>query len=67
MQRKRRWLVALVLAIVLAIVLAVVAQADGPVLWKQHCPRHHVLSYVADGEGGVHVVCTRAAEEVMSR
>ncbi len=39
--------------------------ADGPVIWKQHCPAHYdVVQEVAADWGGVHVLCVRAAEEV---
>lgn len=55
--------VALVLVLALVVVAAVAVQADGPVLWKMHCPRHYALSQVADTAGdGVHVLCVRAAE-----
>ena len=51
----------LLLVILLAILAARVA-ADGPVVWKQHCPRHHDVQTVPDKAGdGVHVLCIRAA------
>lgn len=63
---KRIGLVVLVLLLA-ALVGVAVAQADGPVLWKQHCPRHHEVVVVdADGDG-VHVLCVRAAREEVER
>ena len=53
--------VILLLAILLAI-LAARAAADGPVIWKAHCPRHYTVQTVPDKAGdGVHVLCVRAA------
>jgi hypothetical protein len=52
------------LLIVALIIAAGIAAADGPVLWKQHCPRHHTVDIVKDIDGdGVHILCTRAALE----
>ncbi len=68
-----RWMAAaavvmLVLGLaLLALSLAEPAGADGPVLWKQFCPRSLELVYVWEKDGsGVHVVCVMAdaAEEV---
>lgn len=55
-----------VLALLLAALVGVaVAQADGPVIWKQHCPAHHDVVLVPAGDwDGVHVLCIRSAEEV---
>lgn len=51
------------LLIVALIIAAGIAAADGPILWKQHCPRHHTVEIVpADDLGGVHVLCICAAE-----
>lgn len=42
-----------------------VTHADGPVLWKQLCPRWYELEYVPEKDGGVNVVCVfQAVEEV---
>lgn len=50
------------LLIVLLIVTTIAVTADGPVLWKQHCPRHHTVEIVRDIDGdGVHILCIRAA------
>jgi hypothetical protein len=52
------------LLIVALIIAAGAAMADGPVLWKQQCPRHHDIQIIPDVDGdGVHVQCTRAALE----
>jgi len=55
-----------VLALLLVALIGVaVAQADGPIIWKQHCPAHYDVVQVPAGDwGGVHVLCIRAAEEV---
>ena len=51
----------LILAVGLALSLvAGIAAADGPVLWKQHCPRHYEFQFVPDKDG-VTVLCIRAA------
>lgn len=51
------------LALLLALGAAI-AQADGPIIWKAHCARHHDLQIMPDGDGdGVHVLCVRAAQE----
>lgn len=56
------------LLIVALIIAAGAAMADGPVLWKQHCPRHHDVQIVpATDWDGVHVLCTRAALEEAKR
>lgn len=60
----RKLLLVALLAVLLG-VLAGQALADGPVIWKQHCPAHYdVVQIPADDWGGVHVLCVRAAEEV---
>jgi len=47
------------------LMVAMVVYADGPVIWKAHCPRHHDVQIVpADDWGGVNVLCIRAAQEV---
>jgi len=56
-------LVALLLAMLLGM-LVTVANADGPVIWKQLCPAHHEIRLVPDKAGGQHVLCVRMAEEV---
>lgn len=57
-------LLAIVLAALLLFVAIAVADADGPTLWKAHCPRHHTVTSVPDVDGdGVHILCTRAALE----
>ena len=54
---------ALLLAVLLGVVVATVANADGPVVWKAHCPQHYDVVQVADRAGdGVHVLCVRSAE-----
>lgn len=58
-------LILAVLALLLAAVLFAVgaASADGPVVWKAQCPRHHEIETVPDLAGdGVHVLCVRQAE-----
>jgi hypothetical protein len=56
------------LLIVALIVAAGIAAADGPVLWKEHCPRHYTVDIVpAVDWDGVHVICTRAALEETKR
>lgn len=58
------------LVIVVALLLAALAgvlvtRAEGPVIWKAHCPMHHEVQFVKDADwGGVHVLCVRMAEEV---
>ena len=59
-----------VLALLLAAVLLAVSgvAADGPILWKMHCPRWHDVQIVpADDWGGVHVLCVMMAEEAEMR
>lgn len=51
----------LVIGLILSIAVAGIAAADGPVLWKQHCPRHYEFQFVTDKEG-VTVLCVRMAE-----
>lgn len=54
----------ILLALLLTLAVAAIAQADGPVIWKQHCPRHHDVAMVADNAGdGVHVLCILSALE----
>lgn len=56
-----RKLIPLLLIVALIIAAGAVA-ADGPIVWKQQCPRHHTVDIVPDLDGdGVHVLCTRAA------
>lgn len=66
--KKRLQMVGIVLAaLLLAMLLGIMvtrASADGPVIWKAFCPRHHDLQYVPEKGGGVNVLCVRAAEEV---
>lgn len=56
-----------VLIIVVALLLAALAgvlvtNADGPMIWKMHCPAHYaVVTTPAADWGGVHVMCIRAA------
>lgn len=51
------------LLIIAALAVAAVANADGPVEWKAHCPRHFQVQTTPDANGdGVHVLCIRAAE-----
>lgn len=59
----RRLRIASVVAAVLVLaLLAGLAAADGPTLWKEHCPRHYdVVLMAADDWDGVHVLCVRAA------
>lgn len=55
---------ALLLAALLGI-LVTAANADGPVIWKQHCPaQYEVRLEPAKDWGGVHVLCVRMAEVV---
>lgn len=63
-------LILAVLVLLLAAVLFAVgsAAADGPILWKQHCPRWYDVRIVPDLAGdGVHVLCVRMAEEAEER
>lgn len=61
-------LLAIVLAALLLLVAIAVADADGPILWKAQCPRHHTVTSVPDADGdGVHILCTRAALEARTR
>ena len=64
-----RTLIIVLLTLLLAAAIGVaIAQADSPVLWKYHCPRHHDVSIVPDSDGdGVHILCTRAALEEARR
>ncbi len=62
--RNRPLLILALLALLLAAILLAVSgvAADGPVVWKAHCPRHHdVVTVPADDWGGVHVMCVRSA------
>lgn len=57
----------LAVVIVALLVLAGQALADGPVIWKMHCPAHHDVKLVPASDwggvhGGVHVLCIMAAE-----
>lgn len=62
------WLAALLLAMLMGILVTHAAGADGPVLWKQHCPRWHDVRLEPDAGGdGVHVLCVRQAEEEEKR
>lgn len=61
-------LLAIVLAAHLLLLAIAVADADGPTIWKAHCPRHHTVTSVPDADGdGVHILCTRAALEARTR
>lgn len=64
-------LILAVLALLLAAILLAVGgvAADGPVIWKAQCPRHHQVLTVptSDPGGGVHVLCVRQAEEAGER
>ncbi|HNU04148.1 MAG TPA: hypothetical protein PKL67_08335 [Anaerolineae bacterium] len=58
----RRIFILLVLLVLLAVLAASAAVADGPVIWKEHCPRHHEVQTIPDAGGdGVHILCVRAA------
>jgi len=51
-------IVLLALALLLAILLPSLAAADGPVIWKMHCPYRHEIQIVPDAQGdGVHALC----------
>lgn len=57
-----------VLALLLLAMAVSQALADGPVLWKQFCPRWHELVYVPEKDGsGMNVLCVLAdrTEEVV--
>lgn len=61
---KRIVLLVVLLAIVASATVAV-AIADGPIIWKAHCPRWHDVQLVPDKAGnGVHVLCVMQAMEV---
>ena len=62
-----RKLTRITLAILTALAItAAVAAADGPIVWKNHCPRHHDVITVPDSGGdGVHILCIRAADEAV--
>lgn len=58
----------ILLLVILLAILAARAAADGPVVWKAHCPRWHDVVTVPDLAGdGVHVLCVRQAEEAGER
>ena len=62
-------LAALLLAMLLGIMVTR-ASANGPIIWKQHCPRWHDVQLVPDADGdGVHVLCVLVdrAKEVQER
>lgn len=60
----RKLLIIFLALLIAAAVGVAIAQADGPILWKSHCPRHHDVQIVPDIDGdGVHVLCVRAALE----
>ena len=52
----------LAIGLILTLAAAGIAAADGPVLWKQECPRHHEIMTIEDKAGGVTVLCIRLAE-----
>ena len=53
----------LAIGLTLALAAAGIAAADGPVIWKHHCPRWHEVQTVEDADGdGVHILCVRMAE-----
>lgn len=56
----RTALIILVLALA-ALTGVLAARADGPVIWKLHCPAHHDVVTMPADWGGVHVMCIRAA------
>ena len=62
--RNRPLLILALLLLLAAVLLAVSGvAADGPVIWKAHCPAHHdVVTVPANDWGGVHVMCIRAAD-----
>ena len=63
----KRMLVVLVVVAMLGL-LAGQALADGPVLWKQFCPRWHELVYVPEKDGsGMNVVCILADRQEVVR
>ena len=52
----------ILLLVILLVILAARVAADGPVIWKAHCPRWHNVVIVPDKAGdGVHVLCVRSA------
>lgn len=52
---------AILLLVILLAILAARVAADGPVIWKQHCPRWYDVQTVPDKAGdGVHVLCVLA-------
>ncbi|HRI57020.1 MAG TPA: hypothetical protein PK170_07980 [Anaerolineae bacterium] len=53
----------ILLLVILLAILAARAAANGPVIWKQHCPRWYDVVTIPDKAGdGVHVQCVRAAD-----
>lgn len=54
-------LAALLLAMLLGIMVTR-AGAEGPVIWKQFCPRWYEVRQIPAPGGGVHVLCVRMAE-----
>jgi len=62
---RSKWYLKVALAIIAILMTAMIAAADGPVIWKNHCPRHHDVQIVpAPDWGGVNVLCIRSAQEV---
>lgn len=67
MKAKAKEVVKMALIILAALLLAALAgvlvtNADGPMIWKMHCPAHYaVVTTPAADWGGVHVMCIRAA------
>lgn len=67
MKAKAKEVVKMALIILAALLLAALAgvlvtNADGPMIWKMHCPAHYdVVTMPAADWGGVHVMCIRAA------
>lgn len=54
-------IIAALLLAMLAGILVTRASADGPVLWKQYCPKHYEIRLQPD-KAGTHVLCVRLAE-----
>lgn len=48
-------------SLILTLAVAGIAAADGPVLWKMDCPRHHQIQTIEQADG-VTVLCVRLAE-----
>lgn len=63
------WLAALLLAALLGIMVSQGTGANGPVIWKDYCPRWHDVQLVPEPGGGTNVVCVFSdrAEEVKTR